>query len=222
MKARARIFFIVRRILLAVALALILACSACSGTPTQTPTEQAVKPEARTYYESLDLSSPESAIGTFADAFSKDDFPTVWLILHRTAQFVWVQQMRLLAYDALIQTDNWEVVMMDIPTLAEGLNTGEHSEVDTGYLFDQFMLAARKHSAFVLDLTGPVEVISSEPSMTAQEDQAIDVTVSVERLEEEVVFRMVQAPSGRWRVYKVFVPGGEEALPPWGVPGENE
>lgn len=218
MKDRAQISPILKRTVLAVASALILICSSCSGTPT----EQPASPEPRTWYESLDLSSPESAIRTFVTAFSKDDFPTVWLILHRSAQFVWPQQMRLLKYDALIQTDNWDEVMMDIPVLVNGLNEGEHSEVDTAYLFDQFMLAARKHSAFLLDLTGPVEILSSEPSTTREEDSAIDVTVRFEKTGDEVVFRMVQALSGRWRVYKVFAPGGEDELPPWGVPRDEE
>ena len=35
---------------------------------------------ARTFYESLDLSSPESAVKTFTDAFQKEDYYTVFLI----------------------------------------------------------------------------------------------------------------------------------------------
>lgn len=218
MNSRARISSVPKRIALAITSTLIFICLSCSGTPTQ----QLVEPEPRTYYESLDLSSPESAIQTFVDAFSRDDFPTVWLILDGSAQFTWAQQIRLLEFGALIQTANWEVIKMDISTFAKGLGEGEHSEADTGYVFDQFMLAARKHSAFLIDLTGPVEILSSEPYTTRQDDPAIDVTVKVEMIEEEVVFRMVQAPSGRWRVYKVFVPGGEDELLPWGIPPEND
>lgn len=168
------------------------------------------------------MSSPESAIQTFVDAFSRDDFPTVWLILDGSAQFTWAQQLHLLEFGALIQTANWEVIKMDISTFAKGIGEGEHSEADTGYVFDQFMLAARKHSAFHIDLTGSVEILSSVSTTARQGDPAIDVAVKLEKIEEEVVFRMVQAPSGRWRVYKVFVPGGEGELPPWGVPSEGK
>jgi hypothetical protein len=218
MNTRAMNSSLLHNTVLAITSTLILICSSCSGTSTQ----QTVEPEPRTYYESLDLSSPESAIQTFADAFSRDDFPTVWLILDGSAQFTWTQQLHVLEFGALIQTSNWEVIKMDISTFAKGIGEGEHSEADTSYVFDQFMLAARKHSAFLIDLTGSVEILSSEPSIASQVGQAIDVAVKVEKMEEEVVFRMVQAPSGRWRVYKVFVPGGEGELPPWGVPSEGE
>lgn len=208
-----------RRItVLALTSTLAIMCSSCSGSPTQ----EAVEPEPRTYYESLDLSSPESAIQTFVEAFSKDDFPTVWLILDGSAQFIWAQRLRLFEYNALIQADNWEVLRMDISTFAQGLGEGEHSEADTGYVFDQFMLAARKHSAFLIDLTGPVEILSSEPSVTRQGDPAVDVMARIQSIEDQVVFRMVQSPSGRWRVYKVFVPGRGDGLPPWGFSVEGE
>ena len=187
--------------------------------PTYTPIPY-LSPGPRTFYESLDLSSPESAIQTFIDAFSRDDFPTVWLILDRSAQFVWLQRITVFEYDDLIQTDNWEEMKMDITTFAKGLNEGERSEAHTSYTFDQFMLAARRHSAFRIDLTGSFEILSSEPSITIQDNQSIDVVVRMEKLEGEVIFRMVQAPSGRWRVYKVFVPGGEGVKSPWGIPHE--
>ena len=35
---------------------------------------------ARTYYESLDLSTPETAVSQFTNAFQRDDFETVYLI----------------------------------------------------------------------------------------------------------------------------------------------
>ena len=189
--------------------------------PTYTPFPSS-NPRPRTYYETLDLSSPESAIHTFVEAFSRDDFPTVWLVFEPSTQFMWYIRLTTFEYDALIKTDNWDEISMDISTFAKGLGEGEHSEADTGYLFDQFMLAARKHSAFIIDLTGSVQILSSEPSITRQDDPAIDVTVRIEKTEHEVTFRMVQSLSRRWRVYKVFVPGTEDGSPPWGIPLEDE
>jgi hypothetical protein len=205
-------------VFLALISTLIIICSSCSALPTR----QVDEPEPRTYYESLDLSSPESAIQTFVHAFSRDDFPTVWLILNRDAQFIMHQHINLLQYDNLIQTDNWEEVRLDIPLFTQGLGYGEHSMGDLSYVFDQFMLAARKHSAFIIDLTGPIEILSSESSETRRDESAVDVSVKVEQTQETVVFRMVQAPSGRWRVYMVFYPGGEDGWPPWGIPLEDE
>jgi len=42
------------------------------------------------------------------------------------------------------------------------------------------MFAARKHAALVIDLTGPFEILSSEPSKTLQDDPAIDVAFRFE------------------------------------------
>ena len=41
---------------------------------------------ARTYFESLDLSSPGSAAEVFVEAYDADDFMTVWLVLDHFAQ----------------------------------------------------------------------------------------------------------------------------------------
>ena len=191
----------------------------CATLPFLSASDQAGdEAEPRTYYEGLDLASPETAVQTFVDAFSRDDFPTVWLILHKDTQFMIPQRLNLLQYSALIKTDQFDEVKMDISLLSKGLGAGEHSEADAGYVFDQFMLAARKHSAFIIDLTGPVEILSSQSSMTRNDDPAVDVTVKVEQTGETVIFRMAQSLSGRWRVYMVFHPGGENGLPPWGIP----
>jgi hypothetical protein len=98
---------------------------------------------------------------------------------------------------------------------SEGLEQSEHYP-DLMYLFDQIMLAAKKHSALLIDLSGEVTIISSELSETTKED-ALDIITNVEGIEGQVVFRMVQAPSGRWRVFQVIVPGGDEEMWPWGV-----
>ena len=58
--------------------ALLMSAGACSSTDSQ--------PEARTYYESLDLSSPEAAVETFAEAFISDDFMTVGMTFDWHAQ----------------------------------------------------------------------------------------------------------------------------------------
>lgn len=213
---RLKTYSIIRSIILSITSILLLLSSACSGAPTQ----QEVETKPRTYYDSLDLSSPESAIHAFVDAFSRDDFPTVWLILDGSAQFYWPQYVNIRNYDLVIQTDNWEEVKEDISILAEGLGEGEHS--DYPYFFDQFMLAARKHNAFLIDLTGPVTILSSDPSMTMKSEPALDVTVRIESTEEEVVFRMVQGPSEKWRVRKVIVTGGEDEFGPWAIPREHE
>lgn len=76
--------------------------------------------------------------------------------------------------------------------------------------------------AFYIDLSGEVTIVDTQTSATEQEEDAIDVITSVEGIEGEVAFRMVQVPSGRWRVYQVIVAGGDEEMIPWTVPTAGE
>ena len=57
----------------------VLVVTACSDSSPH-------RDGARTYYESLDLSSPTVAVETVADAFARDDFMAVWLSFGRHAQ----------------------------------------------------------------------------------------------------------------------------------------
>ena len=183
--------------------------------------EQPSEDQPRTYYETLDLSTPQSAIRTFSEAFQREDFMSVYLVLAPQAQFVIHQRINLLQYDYLFQPERREKVLADVSVFSEGLGQGEH--IDSGwYLFDQIMLSAKKHSALLVDLSGKVTVIDTTTSETYGGDEAVDVTATVEGIEDEVVFRMVQAPSGRWRVYQVILAGGDEEMVPWAMPKESE
>lgn len=177
----------------------------------------------RTYYESLDLDTPEAAVRTFVDAFQRQDFPTVFLIFAANTQFRWVQLVNLLRYGELLQIEKWDQVKEDIPTFSQGIGHGEHSDALPSFLFDSLMLAAKKHSALLIDLSGEVTILGSQPAVTEIEGEqgAVDVRAAVDGIEGAVIFRMGQAPSGRWRVLQVIVPAGNEALRPWSVPSDE-
>jgi hypothetical protein len=65
-----------RKLTVLVAVAALLASSCGGGASPH-------RDGARTYYESLDQSSPTAAVETFVDAFARDDFLAVWLSLGR-------------------------------------------------------------------------------------------------------------------------------------------
>lgn len=180
--------------------------------------------EARTYYETLDLETPEQAVGTFTDAFQHNDFMTVYLVLAPTAQFRWEQYTRLLDYRSVLRYDSeeeWDEVLEDVITFSEGIGSGEH--MDSGwYLFDQVMLAAKEHDALLIDLSGEVEIVDTEESETYDDEDAVDVIAEVDGIEGEVIFRTIQSPSDRWRVLQVIVPDGDEEMIPWSMPKEPE
>ena len=177
--------------------------------------------QGRTFYDTLDLSTPEIAVTTFADAFARDDFLTVYLVLSTRSQFIFLQRLRLLDYSYMIQPDSFERIRDDVTTFAEGLGEGEHID-DSWYMFDQIMLAAKRHDVLLIDLSGEVAIIDSKPIEFEDHDETVDVIAEVEGIPGEVVFRMIQAPSGNWRVYQVIIPGGDEEMVPWAVPNGGD
>ena len=193
--------------------------AACSMTSILGPEQEQ---QGRTYYETLDLSSPEAAVTTLTDAFTRDDFLTVYLVLSNHSQFMWVQRLQLMQYDHLIQPDSFEIIRDDVSVFSGGIGKGEH--VDAGwYIFDQIMLAAKRHDRLLIDLSGDITIIdnSSVDFGKYDIDEAVDVVAEVEGIEGEVIFRTIQAPSGRWRVYQVIVPEGDQEMVPWSVPNSG-
>lgn len=181
---------------------------------------------ARTYYETLDLSTPEEAVKTFTEAFQREDFMTVYLVLDQRTQFFVPQMINMRDYHLLFHFENWEdidEIIDDVSCLSDGLGSGEHSCSDMLYVFDELMLSAKDHDALWIDLSGEVEIIDTEDSETVGGDDAVDVIASVEGIEDEVLFRMVESNAGRWRVQVVIVDGGgDEAYGPWSVPGMDD
>ena len=112
----------------------LLVCAAC-GIGDTTATQQ--HGTARTYFESLDLSSPQASAETFTDAFQRDDYMTVWMVLHTESQFRFVSHWNLLDYDRLFDTERLDPAV-DVPPLFS-LETWEHQ--DPWWSFDQVMLA---------------------------------------------------------------------------------
>jgi hypothetical protein len=182
---------------------------------------QSGKGQARTFYETLDLDTPEAAVMTFTKAFQREDFMSVYLILSASPQYRMHQNINLWQYSHWFRTDHIEEIFEDVTVFSEGIGKGEH--VDSGwYLFDQIMMAAKKHNALLIDLSGEAKIIDSYASEDIGDLEVVDVVATVKGIDGDVVFRMVQAPSGRWRVYQVIVEGGDEEMVPWAVPHEND
>jgi hypothetical protein len=175
--------------------------------------------EPRTCYDSLALDTPENAVQSFVDAFQREDYPSVLLILAESTQSAIPQYVNLLKFGYLIQAECWDDVWPDIPVMAEGIGSGEHSQSLVIQVWDEIMLAAKRNSAFLIDLSGEVVILDRRfAHETEYASLAVDVIAKVEGIEGETVFRMVPSLSGRWRVLQVIVPGGDETLRPWAVP----
>lgn len=165
---------------------------------------------ARTYFESLDLSSPTAAVETFAEAFAGDDFMAVWLAFDRQAQFALQHDMSLLQWgriigpDALDDLRNWLENEFSIETMESN---------DQWWFFDQVMLVVDENDGFLIDLSGDVSIGREE----IKGDTAV-VFAEVSGIAGEVEFRLSESATGRWQINQVVVPGGDEDLIPWAVP----
>jgi hypothetical protein len=172
----------------------------------------------RTYYESLVLDTPESAVETFVDAFQKDNFEALYLIFAPNTQRQITNSINLLQYQDFVKaTDNEEAFEIASDSIQyKPLSEWEH--MTSSYRFDSLMLAARQHSAFLIDLSGHVSILRTVEFVDDGGRVFADVITNAEGIDGEAIFRMEQAPSGRWRVSQVILPGGDEDLVPWSVP----
>lgn len=188
---------------MALVLALGLIGAGCSA-------ESSDSDGAVNFYESLDLASPSAAINTFSDAFARNDFMTVWLVLDRQAQLVAEQHINLLQYGNLIRRDDVPNIGAEVSSVfdLDGLETS-----DRWNMFSQFMMIGDDHDAYLIDLSG--EVTLGDESLVGEHTE---VVAAVEGIEGDVLFRLTQSPSGKWRVNQVIVPGGDEDMIPWSVP----
>lgn len=160
---------------------------------------EAVSPDgARTYFESLDLSTPSAAAETFLDAFARDDFMTVWLALHPVTQDVIRLNLDLLQYGVVV--DRRAIPHAEYAEIYESFPP---ESIGTWYWFDALMLAADEYDAFTIDLSGPVRVTDE----TVDGDEA-ELTVEATGIEGTVVLHMEKSFKGRWRVRGVTI-GGE-------------
>jgi len=172
----------------------------------------------RTYYESLDLSTPEAAVQELCAAFRRRDYASVYLVLAPQSHFLMVQDMLMLRQGHLVQKEFEAEIGQERCVVSEGIGSCDYWD-EMMFLFDDVMLAAEEHSAFLIDLRGKETITRRQSATTYDGEPAIDVTATVESIYGEVVFRTVQIPvSGRWRVLQVIVPGGNEELIPWSVP----
>jgi hypothetical protein len=207
----------------------------------------------RTYYDSLDLSSPEATVRTFTEAFSQKDFPTVFWILYPNTQINWSVNFAMYRFESIVRLHNRSPQeLMWVSEMGQNLQaledsgvisrneanlialemTGRISDVrsdpytplvmehigDTSYLFDQIMLAADEQ--YLIELHRPITILETTYLDSSEDEGETIALVStlLEGIDGEVVFRLKQAPSGRWRVLQVVAPGGDEEMYPWAVP----
>lgn len=167
--------------------------------------------DARTFYESLDMSSPMSTAEAFVEAFSADDYMAVWMLFDYFAQQEIWTTLNLLQYRQLIRSGD----LPDRSVIGDELSAAIGENTDRWYIFDRIMLLADANDALLIDIV-PVSLTAGESTG----DRA-DVVAELEGIEGDVTIRLTKSPRGDWRVRQVIVPGGDETQIPWSVPTDE-
>jgi hypothetical protein len=114
--------------LIAIILAVLLATPACQSDGRLKSGEEN---DARTYYESLNLETSEDAVQTFAKAFQREDFMTVYLALDAEAQkLLQMENSRTFSWRHLIGENANEGLMDDV-----GFGELFNTQMDRWYIF---------------------------------------------------------------------------------------
>lgn len=179
-----------RIVALAVMLGLLLA--SCSSDQPQAP-------QARTYYESLDLSSPEVTVRHFVEAYAADDFLDVWFLLHRDAQASTWRAFQFFDYGSIVSTTAFDDFEAQWTGELDFRTAGSH---DRWFAFDQLMLFADTSDALLFDLSGQMVETSGEST-----------GFSAELVEGGEVLVKAEPVGDRWYVRGVAytTPTGESA-----------
>ena len=119
------------------------------------------QPQARTYYESLDLSSPEAAVMRFVTAYAADDFLDVWFVLHRDAQASTWRAFAFFDYGSMVDTTAFDDFEAQWSSELDFRTAESH---DRWFAFDQLMLFADANDALLFDLSGEGVENSGEPT----------------------------------------------------------
>lgn len=174
----------------------------------------AINPEQpRTYYESLDLFTPEDTVSTFLTALKRENYPAAWLIFSVQAQEEWKDQYASLQSTMFYrEPEDWFNLY------------GEYFEFSmenrSGMWFDRIMQFAKEIDILPINIRGSINILRTEDSLTSTGETAVDVYTKIPGTVGEVIFRLTETPSGRWRVHQVIFPGGDEYIIPWSHPPE--
>ena len=186
---------------------LVLLASACSGSGGELAD--------RTYYESLDLSSPEATIETFVEAFERDDFMTVWLTFDWHAQKEFRGAFDLLQYSKLVDVDKIPEPGTTITNpISDLIGRGN---LDNWRIFDELMLVADQHDGFLIDI-GRLDTVRPIGDAASGE---ISVAVVFDGSDDEVIFNLTRGEADRWFVHQVIELGGNTEQVPWGAAAES-
>jgi len=202
----------------AVTAAVLFAAAPAAAQATSRP----VPSSGSVAYDRLDLKTPESALRTFLTAYRRGDFVTAFWVLTPVSQTAF--------YTHLARFDLSRVAR--VPASSAYMHAAEMipapsqmDQTDISFVFAHAMTVARRLDLMPLNLAGMPEDMSpaNMPRLGNRiqlTDGKVEFSVPLQAYRSPVVFRMVQAAHGRWRLEQVLPPGGAVDSLPFGLPTE--
>lgn len=170
-------------------------------------------------YDGLDLASPEAALRAFLTAYRDGDYVTAfWIFTPETQDEVFrhAAQLNMGRLARLPAQGRMAIITEMIPP------TAEVDQRDYSFLFANIMQVAKRRGLMPLDIAGLPDDLSpaNVPSLgrrTETTDGVTEIAMPLRTYREPVVFRLVRARTGRWRLKQVLPPGGDPASVPFGL-----
>lgn len=170
-------------------------------------------------YDRLDLASPEAALRAFLTTYRDGDYVTAfWIFTPETQDEVFrhAAQLNMDRLARLPAQGRMAIMTEMIPP------TAEVDQRDYSFLFANIMQVAKRHGLMPLDIAGLPDDLSpaSVPSLGRRaetRDGVTEIAMPLRAYREPVVFRLVRARTGRWRLKQVLPPGGDPASVPFGL-----
>lgn len=167
----------------------------------------------RTFYESLDLASPQGTAETFLAAYARADYETVFAALSADAQQNFVNTLFRL-FDISPYFAGQGVEFLRSTTLGRDSKTFDEFMGMPGVIFDDIMMTAQADAILPFEVAPTYEVSIALVSI----DPPMAVARVVTHANPPILsLDLLQFPSGRWKVDRITWDGSDHEMRPWGV-----
>lgn len=165
---------------------------------------------ARTYYEAIDFSTPETVAQAFLAAWARRDYATASVILSPAAQQGWLGQIsRTFSFRTLLPRQADAVMQASV----YGANGAQWPELmtDPNLIFDNLMQTAERLDALPFTIGADAKVTHDDAN-----GDAATVAADTAGRPATLKLKLVRLPSGRWKLDQIVLPDADPALKPWG------
>lgn len=169
----------------------------------------------RTYYESLDMSSPRSTVETFIDAWKRQDYQTAYFLFSPRAEEGLLQVLGSFGFEQIIPGFDDDDLEASPLLPHEGTRMPSEFMYDLSQAFDALMIGAAKQDKLSFILSDDA-LFGAE---TTQLDGSVNYQVETGGRPAELKMVLIQLPSGRWKIDRIVWDGSSPNDRPWGVEG---